>query len=78
MFCYAKTNQKVSKNDIFGIGQKHTNRDHLKKTLDIVKEELLSLILETADQDGLYLDEMVKHTKDPQEALTPWPTDNMY
>ena len=41
-----------------------------KKMVEIVKEELLSSILEMEDQDDLDLDEAVKHTKEPQEAIT--------
>ena len=39
------------------------------KTMNIVKEELLSSVLEMEDQDDLDLDEAVQNTNDAQEAI---------
>ena len=69
VFCYARTNQEL-RMFFLTIGPKQTKINRQKKTVQIVKEELLDSIIEREDQDDLDMGEVVKNTNVAQEAIT--------
>ena len=47
----------------------HKQQHNKGKKLDIIKEQLLGLLIEIEDEEDLVLNEVVRNTKEPEEAI---------